>query len=260
MTAFDLERRCLVVRIVYDGPAFAGKTTNLRQLCVLFPVERRSEMFTPGSLKGRTMFFDWLEIDGGRKGKNAYRFQLLTVPGQVQRNYRRRPLLSMADAVVFVCDCSPENMPETKKSYAQLKSHLRARLPQVVPLVVQANKQDAPGALSPQEIARVLKLPEGVPVLSATASKGIGIRETVLAAVRSVVKVVEQQLAEHDVGAFADSPDTADSLFMKMLELEDAHDEEAESPAEPPAEPAEGEEGAEGEGGGEEAGEAQARE
>src|SRR4028118_139966 len=100
MPSFDLARGCIVMKIVYDGPALAGKTTNLQKLCSMFPIERRSELFTPGALKGRTMFFDWLEIDGGKKGRHAYRFQLLTVPGQTQRSYRRRPLLQMADAVV----------------------------------------------------------------------------------------------------------------------------------------------------------------
>jgi mutual gliding-motility protein MglA len=227
MPAFDQERRCFVVRIVYDGPALAGKTTNLRKLCELFPVEHRSEMYTPGSLKGRTMFFDWLEVDAGRLGTQPFRFQLVTVPGQVQRNYRRRPLLEMADAVVFVCDCSPESLPDTRKSFSQLRTLLRKRLPLRIPLVVQANKQDAPGALPAAEIAQILKLDAAIPVVSATAPTGDGVRDTVVKVMRAAMKEVHQQISEGQKDSFSNAPGNADDLFMSMLELEDASEEAA---------------------------------
>jgi signal recognition particle receptor subunit beta len=229
--AFDLERSCVVVRIVYDGPAFAGKTTNLARLCELFPVERRSELYTPGALKGRTMFFDWMEIDGGRKGRHAYRFQLLTVPGQAARSYRRRPLLRMADAVVFVCDASPSQLAETRRSFSQLKARIRERGAEGVPLVVQVNKQDAEGAHSAKEMARLLRLDPSIPVVSAVARAGQGVRETILTVVREAVQKVNRQLAEHDVETFGDTPGNADDLFMQMLELEDtSEDDEADAP------------------------------
>lgn len=231
MPAFDLDRGCVVLRIVYDGPAFAGKTTNLKRLCDLFPVERRSELYTPGALKGRTMFFDWLEIDGGRKGKHAYRFQLLTVPGQAARSYRRRPLLRMADAVVFVCDASPSQLEETRRSFSQLKARLRERRPDEVPLVVQINKQDSEGAHSPEQMAKVLRLDPAIPVLAASALAGKGVRETVLTVVREAVKKVNRQLAESDLDTFTDAPGNPDDLFMQMLELEDAGESDAEEAA-----------------------------
>jgi len=226
MPSFDLERGCIVVKIVYDGPALAGKTTNLQKICSMFPIERRSELFTPGSLKGRTMFFDWLEIDGGKKGRHAYRFQLLTVPGQTQRSYRRRPLLQLADAVVFVCSSAPESIPDTKRSFATLRRHLKAREAARIPLIVQANKQDAGDALTLEEIAEVLKLDPSVSVLPATASEGVGVKETLLAIVRAAVRRVQEQHARGELEAFTEDAGTADDLFMAMLELEDAGEEE----------------------------------
>ena len=38
MPVFDKDEQRVVVRIVYDGPAKAGKTTNLRRLCEHFGV------------------------------------------------------------------------------------------------------------------------------------------------------------------------------------------------------------------------------
>ncbi|HZF52790.1 MAG TPA: ADP-ribosylation factor-like protein [Polyangiaceae bacterium] len=232
MPSFDLARGCIVMKIVYDGPALAGKTTNLQKLCSMFPIERRSELFTPGALKGRTMFFDWLEIDGGKKGRHAYRFQLLTVPGQTQRSYRRRPLLQMADAVVFVCSAAPESLLDTRRSFATLRRHLKAREDARIPLVVQANKQDTPGALATGDLARALKLDPEVTVLPATASDGVGVRETLLAIVRAAARRVQEQLARGELEAFSENPGTADDLFMSMLELEDADEEAHDAVAE----------------------------
>jgi signal recognition particle receptor subunit beta len=239
MASYDQERSCLVVRIVFDGPALAGKTTNLKQLCELFPIEKRSEMYTPGSLKGRTMFFDWLEIDGGRKTQQSFRFQLLTVPGQVQRNYRRRPLIEMADVVVFVCDCDPEQLDETKRSFNTLRTHLKKRLPRKVPLVVQANKQDHPEALTPTEIREILKLDEWVPIITAVASAGDGVKDTITSAMRMAMKEAQQQMNDGVLmqGAMGASASTADDLFMAMLELEDGGEEENDPGSIPPASP-----------------------
>src|SRR5580698_7101456 len=91
MPIFDPILRSLIARVVYDGPAFSGKTTNVKRLCEAFPVQQRSEVYTPGSLKGRTMFFDWLEINLGKLGPVPLRCQILSVPGQRARSYRRRP-------------------------------------------------------------------------------------------------------------------------------------------------------------------------
>ena len=123
MASYDPIRGCYVVRVVYDGPGYAGKTTNLERVCDLVPVSRRSEMYTPASLKGRTMFFDWLEIDGPTQGGQSLKFQLITVPGQIERNYRRKPLIEMADVVVFVCDSSPANVPDTIRTFARLRTY-----------------------------------------------------------------------------------------------------------------------------------------
>lgn len=42
MASFDSARNCHVVRVVYDGPGFAGKTTNLQHVCKVIPSTRRS--------------------------------------------------------------------------------------------------------------------------------------------------------------------------------------------------------------------------
>ena len=127
MASFDAARGCYVVRVVYDGPGLAGKTTNLQKICEIVPATRRSEMVTPAALKGRTMFFDWLEVDGPRRAPAPLKLQLISVPGQIERNYRRRPLVEMADVVVFVCDSSPDKIPETMRAFARLRASIKRR-------------------------------------------------------------------------------------------------------------------------------------
>ena len=81
MASFDAVRGCYVVRVVYDGPGLAGKTTNLQKICEIVPATRRSEMVTPAAVKGRTMFFDWLEVDGPRTAPARGSWIRVILPG-----------------------------------------------------------------------------------------------------------------------------------------------------------------------------------
>jgi peptide/nickel transport system substrate-binding protein len=97
------------------------------------------------------------------------------VPGQIERNYRRRPLVAMADVVVFVCDSSPQAIPDTQRTFARLRASIKRRT-EPVSLIVQANKQDVDGALSPAVLRRKLKLDSSVPMIAANAAKGDGVK------------------------------------------------------------------------------------
>jgi small GTP-binding protein len=222
MASFDSARGCFIVRVVYDGPGFAGKTTNLQRICDMVPAAKRSEMYTPAQLKGRTMFFDWLEVDGPTQGHRALKFQLISVPGQIERNYRRRPLVEMADVVVFVCDSSPPQVKDTQRTFARLRTSMRLR-ETPVPLVVQANKQDVKGALSPKEIRKRLGLAAETPVVSANAAAGTGVQETLRTAVRLGISAM---VAAGKVDKLAAEFKNADALFDHVLTFEDApHDD-----------------------------------
>jgi len=226
MAVFDPILRSLIARVVYDGPAFSGKTTNVKQICEAFPVQQRGEVYTPGSLKGRTMFFDWLEVTLGKLGTLPFRCQILSVPGQRARSYRRRPLIHSADAVVFVADCRIDQIDETRRCFALMRRYLRER-GEVVPFVVQANKQDAEGALTPEELAHALRLAPSMVTVPAVASRGEGVRESFNAAVRAAVSHTKRRLAESGVAGLAGQPQDADGLFDTLLELEDQVDDMA---------------------------------
>jgi signal recognition particle receptor subunit beta len=238
MPTFDPLLRRLVVRIVYDGPGTAGKTTNVQQICRMFPVTKRTEMVTPGALKGRTMFFDWLEVDLATRGKVPVRAQVLSVTGQETRSYRRRPLLRSADAVVFVCDSRPEHLENNRQRLMLLQRYLRERS-QPAPYLIQANKQDLPNAIPHREILKHLRWKMPVPVFPAVASQSKGVTETFQEAARAATRYAQSVIATQGIAAVAGTPDTADSVLDNLLALEDQSAEIGEADVLLPSEAAE---------------------
>jgi signal recognition particle receptor subunit beta len=233
VAVFDPSLRRLVARVVYDGPAFSGKTTNVARICELLPVSKRTEVYTPGALKGRTMFFDWLEVDVGTVGALPVTCQVLSVPGQRARSYRRRPLIRSADAVVYVADSRESVADETRRVHALMRRYLRER-DASVPYLVQANKRDAGDAMAIASLRATLRLPAHVPMLPAVASSGEGVRETFNAAVKAAIRFAHLQVSEHGLGRISGSAENADQLLDALLSLEDQLDDGA--PEEMPSE------------------------
>ena len=220
MAIFDREINKLVAKIVYDGTIMAGKTTNLRQLCNFFTSMRRSELYVPGELNDRTLFFDWLQLDGGLVCGYGLRCQLISVPGQLVLAKRRAHLLSTADAIVFVCDSTRLGINEAKKRFERLMDYIKFRELSESSLVVQANKQDMPGALSLAEIARELSIPPNVTIIPARASDGIGVRETAVIAIRSVANTIQQKILDYGIDSLEGSTLNGQQLYLEMISLE----------------------------------------
>lgn len=223
MPIYDAANRRLVVRIVYDGPGTAGKTTNVEHICRVFPVNKRTELYTPAALKGRTMFFDWLEVDLSTTAKLPVRVQILSVTGQESRSYRRRPLIQSADAVVFVCDSRPSHLEYTRQRLLLLQRYLREKKP-AVPYLMQANKQDLTGALQPEELMDQLRWRKEVPVITAVASEGRGVIETFQQAAKAAARYAQSIIAMRGLPGITGRPETADAVLDDLLMLEDQLD------------------------------------
>ena len=217
MAMFDPQRGKVFVRVVYDGPAFAGKTTNLKQLCSFITRKRWGELYVPAESGGRTLFFDWLELDGGAIGSLPLSSQLLTVPGQSALRHRRRHLLRLADAVVFVCDSTPDGIGAAREMLSLLMPMCRRDGAADVPLVVQANKQDLAGACSLERVRAALRLDTDVAVAEAEAHHGIGVRETVVLAIRAAVAQVRERIVQDGTDALEGVPQEASDLYRELL-------------------------------------------
>lgn len=180
MARFDPKLEEIVLRIVYDGPATAGKSTSLRAIEAAYATRARGELFVPEeTATGRTLFFDWLELSAGTLDDWPLRVEIVSVPGQLALAERRYRLLRAADAAVFVCDSTPSGMRAAQVAWAFL---VRAMRDASLPVVLQANKQDVPGAPDPEEVARRVGF-VGAAVIGASALDGEGVRLTLYRAI-----------------------------------------------------------------------------
>src|SRR5690349_21561862 len=110
MAFYDARADAIVIRVVYDGLGTAGKTTNIDRIWEQFSAARQGDVYTPEVVRGRTLYFDWLELAAGRVEGRRLRCQVITVPGQLAYVQRRWELLRYPDAIVAVCDSDPASL------------------------------------------------------------------------------------------------------------------------------------------------------
>ena len=196
MPVVQYASREILCKIVYYGAARSGKTTNLQWVHRSLPDGQRSEMVSLATENDRTLFFDFLPLDLGEISGFRARLQLYTVPGQVYYNATRRLVLRGADGVVFVADSSPMRRRENMESFRNLQENLLENDLDIrdLPLVLQYNKQDLPGARPVDEMDAELNFRE-VPAHGASAIQGRGVVATLRSASEMVLKSVSGRYA-----------------------------------------------------------------
>ena len=114
---------------------------------------------------------DYLPLDLGQVAGMHTKFQLYTVPGQIYYNATRKLVLQGVDGVIFVADSNPDKMAENLESLANLRENLEGNglMLDEIPLVLQYNKRDLPGAASIAALDDALN-PLGVPTVEAGRS------------------------------------------------------------------------------------------
>ncbi len=155
MATLDRDRGVLIVRIVYDGPPQAGKTTSLRTLARFVDRDTRSAVYSPGEMDGRTRFFDWMLYRAGRMDGYRVFCQVMSVPGQSGLADRRRLMIEAADAVIFVANTRQFAMQGSLISFGEMKGFVADAAPPVG-IVLQANKRDLPGCVPMAEVRATL--------------------------------------------------------------------------------------------------------
>jgi signal recognition particle receptor subunit beta len=237
MPLISASSRTLQIKIVYYGPGLSGKTTNLEQLSQQLESSRVGELMSLDTTGDRTLFFDWMPVDLGSIRGFAVKIQLFTVPGQVRYNNTRRKVLQGVDGVVFVADSQQEALDQNRFSFQNLRENLAAEGIDLedIPLVIQWNKGDLPTALEPTELGTRLNL-ESYPQVSAVASEGRGVRETVRRITRLTLDHVRHQLtpdAEPSAAAEKVPMDGHDMLDRIMTAGVEEEGPEEEGPPEP---------------------------
>lgn len=196
MSTINFAAREINFKIVYYGPGLGGKTTNLKWVFSHVPAGNKGEMVSLATEDERTLFFDFLPIDLGEVKGLKTRFHLYTVPGQVSYDASRRLILRGADGIVFVADSAMNRLRANAESFKNMRENLSTYGIDIneIPLVIQYNKRDLPGALAVPMIQKVIDPQNRYPHFEAIASQGKGVFETLKAASRSVLARVATEV------------------------------------------------------------------
>ena len=194
MSTINFAAREINCKIVYYGPGMCGKTTNLKHVFGRVPEHLRGEMVSLATEDERTLFFDFLPLDLGSVQGFKTRFHLYTVPGQVFYNASRKLILRGVDGIVFVADSAPDRLRANAESMRNLRENLVEHGIDIrdVPIVLQVNKRDLPGALPTDMIRAVIDPKKELPIFEATAHNGRGVFETL----KLVSKLVLDRLSK----------------------------------------------------------------
>lgn len=180
--------REMQVKLVYYGPPLSGKTTNLEQIHNRLPKQKRSELVSVKTREDRTLFFDFMQLELGEINGLKPKFKLFTVPGQVYYEATRKLVLKDVDGLIFVADSSVKRLAANRQAMQDMCRQLQElnRSPEMIPLVLQCNKQDKADAVDPTLLGRFLGV-NGTPIFPAEAINGKGIVETLKSLVTAVL-------------------------------------------------------------------------
>jgi signal recognition particle receptor subunit beta len=193
MVQINFARREVNCKIVFYGPGLSGKTTNLEIIHKKVPDTARGNLTSIATEQDRTLFFDFMPLDLGQVAGMKTKLFLYTVPGQVYYDSTRKLVLQGADGVSFIADSDPNRMNDNIESFKNLERNLKEYGVDIrkIPLVIQYNKRDLPGALSVAELNAKIN-PIGAPVFEAVAVKGEGVMQTL----KGISKLVVDRLNE----------------------------------------------------------------
>ena len=179
------------IKIVYYGPGFSGKTTNLEWAHSHLDPALRSDILNLKTKEDRTIFFDFMQFEVGQIKGLTPKFNLFTVPGQDIYTMSRKFILNGVDGVIYVADSDKSRMRDNLFTLIDLVKNLRANRHQVedFPIILQYNKRDLPDA-APLEYLRKTLNRFNAPDFEASAVTGVGVFESLKTAIDLVVKRV----------------------------------------------------------------------
>ena len=193
MVQINFARREVNCKIVFYGPGLSGKTTNLEIIHKKVPDTARGNLTSIATEQDRTLFFDFMPLDLGQVAGMKTKLFLYTVPGQVYYDSTRKLVLQGADGVAFIADSDPNRMNDNLESFKNLERNLKDYGVDIrkLPVVIQYNKRDLPGALSVPELNAKMNA-IGAPTFEAVAVKGEGVMQTL----KGISKLVVDRLNE----------------------------------------------------------------
>ncbi len=190
MAQINIAEKEITVKIVYYGPGMSGKTTNLLYVHQKISKNTITDMVSIATEGDRTLYFDFLPIETDIIPGFKAKFQLYTVPGQVQYDATRNLVLNGADGVVFVADSQWSRQKDNVESFENLKENLAKQGFTIndIPYVLEYNKRDIEDTARVEYMDYLLNREEfKVPTFESIATEGKGVFDVLNAICRMVV-------------------------------------------------------------------------
>ncbi|MEM8995233.1 MAG: GTPase domain-containing protein [Acidobacteriota bacterium] len=217
MAHLDPDSGRLCLHVVYDGAPRSGKTTTIRALAK----RRGLQVETPEERDGRTVYFDWLDVQGGQVLGRPIQCRIIAVPGQDALVARRAAILEGADVVIFTVDTGRGHVASSRRHFEELLTILEAR-PRPIPVLTQLNKRDADDAVALREL-RELFGKGSTHLLETIATDDEGLQEAFALGVGEAVRALQSSQLLEAGGPAASLPDEVDlrspySLLERLLD------------------------------------------
>jgi len=159
--------KAYIPKILVTGPYNAGKSTFVHAI---------SNKAISVDRLGTTV-----ALDHGKVEYKGFTIDVFGTPGQERFDPILRVLGSEALGVILVVDSTkPETFPRAKQLLEKTTQF-------GLPYVIAANKQDLPNALKPEEIRKLMHLPEDVPIIPTVATKRIGVYDVLEALIKLLI-------------------------------------------------------------------------
>jgi len=186
-------KREINAKLVFFGPGLSGKTTNLNHIYSKLKPEFRGKLKSMNIQNDKMLFFDFTPPGDGKVNGYSVRFHIYTIKGETKSSSPWKMVLKGADGVVFVADSAPDRMTANRESLKNLAEYLGAYGQDAadIPVVFEYNKRDRVDAVPHEDLQRMLN-PGNLPNFPATASRGDGVLNALLALVRIVLKKLRE--------------------------------------------------------------------
>jgi len=190
MAQVNIAEKEITVKIVYYGPAMSGKTTNLLYVHQRISSNSLTDMVSIATEGDRTLYFDFLPLETDIIPGFKAKFQLYTVPGQVQYNATRKLVLQGVDGLVFVADSQWSRQKDNVDSFINLKENLVEQGIDIneIPYILEYNKRDLDDVARVEYMDYLLNREKfRVPAFESVATEGKGVFEVLNTITRMVV-------------------------------------------------------------------------
>ncbi len=178
MALVNHAKREINAKIVFCGPAAAGKSTLLKAIYSKLPVDSRGQLRSMGLQQDRMLFFDFTHPQGGDSESYSVRVHVYTLTGLVSQEHAWKMVLKGVDGIAFVADSDPARQDMNRNTLFQVLAALNSygKGLEDVAMAVLCNKSDIPTALSTEQIILGLSV-ASLPLAPVVATTGEGVME-----------------------------------------------------------------------------------